>query len=84
MTGSADTETVRAMLGELCTFPALTKQDKLNLVNLPEITLSVSTSTPESATLCDICLVAPSIREWNSQDEVSRLCKVVYQYKRVV
>ena len=72
------------MLSELTNFATLTKQEKFNLVNLPEVILaSDAASTPESSTLCDICLVVPGIREWTNQGEVTRLCSVIYRFKRV-
>ena len=84
LAGTENTETIRAMLVELQSFPDLTKQEKFNLVNLPEVQINDETrSTPQSATLCDICLAVPGVRDWTDQAEVSRLCEVVYQFKRV-
>ena len=60
------------MLMELASFP-LTKQEKLNLVNLPEVSTPRGSSV-EGATLCDICLAVGSLREWTQQAEVTRLC----------
>lgn len=72
------------MLSELASFPQLTKLEKFNLVNLGEVTIVGARETAESTTLCDICLVVPSIRDWTIESEVSRLCQLVYRYKRVV
>ena len=84
ITGSIDTTVIAQMLGELASFPSLTKQEKFALVNLPEITVDPARSTPQSATLCDICLVVPTIREWAQSSEVTRLCETVYRFKRVL
>ena len=70
------------MLNELSTFALLTKQEKFNLVNLPEVAI-LSSSNAEAATLCDVCLTVPSIREWTDAGEVRRLCQLVFNYKRV-
>jgi len=72
------------MLSELASFPQLTKQDKFNLVNLGEVSIVGTRESAESTTLCDICLVVPSIRDWTIESEVTRLCQLVYRYKRVV
>ena len=50
-------------------------------MNLPEVRLEVADEgdvTAEGATLCDICLAVPAVREWEDRSEVSRLCKVVF------
>ena len=86
VTGTEGTESIRAMLGELASFPALTRQEKFNLVNLPEVTIDAakgSSASADTAALCDICLVVPAIRDWNESSEVTRLCQIVYRYKRV-
>mmetsp|Transcript_17938 Transcript_17938/g.24093 ORF Transcript_17938/g.24093 Transcript_17938/m.24093 type:complete len:131 (+) Transcript_17938:45-437(+) len=80
--GKVGTDKLRQMLAELESFSALTKQEKFNLVNLPEAETARGGSF-ERATLCDICLAVPSLREWTEQAEVGRLCQIVYKYKRV-
>ena len=60
--GTTGTEKLHAMLMELSSFPVLTKQEKFNLVNLAEV--KVTNSNVEGATLCDICLVVPTMSEW--------------------
>ena len=65
--GSEGIQAVREMLAELATFPQLTKIEKFNLVNLPEVEIDVSKqSSVEGATLCDICLAVPGVRSWES------------------
>ena len=61
------------MLEELGSFPVLTEQERFNLVNLPEVEVAAG-SNAEGATLCDICLVVPGLRDWIDQSEVQRLC----------
>ena len=85
LAGSHNTEHIRAMLTDLASFPALTKMEKLGLVNLAEVDLNADSNVSvEGATLCDICLVVPALRDWPSQAEISRLCQVIYDYKRNV
>lgn len=85
LAGSEDTQHIKAMLTDLASFPSLTKMEKLGLVNLAEVNLNADSNVSvEGATLCDICLVVPGLRDWPSQAEISRLCQVIYDYKRNV
>ena len=81
--GQTNTDVIAQMLEELNEgFPQLTKMDKFNLVNLPEAEAIIGQSA-ESATLCDICLAVPSVKETLTWDDVVNLCEVVAKYKRV-
>ena len=61
----------------------LTKHEKFNLVNLPEELVHANQKV-EQATLHDICLAVPSVKETLTWQEVVKLCGIVYRYKRVV
>jgi hypothetical protein len=59
----------------------LTKAEKINLINLPIIT--ASSSVPLEATLCDICLAVPRIKEGFQKEKVQLLATIVFQFKRI-
>ena len=82
--GNADTDSTADMIKDLNdNFPKLTKHEKFNLVNLPEEEAHAGQSK-QSATLCDICLAVPSVKETLPWEEVVELCDLVFQYKRVI
>lgn len=59
----------------------LSQPEKMSLLNLP--LLVTSETDPIKATLCDICLAVPRIKEGFTKDQVMLLAHIVSKFKRV-
>lgn len=71
---------VAAMLHALAGVGDLSQPEKMNLLNLPVVT--TSEKDPVKATLCDVCLAVPRIREGFTKEQVGLIAQIVFKHKR--
>jgi hypothetical protein len=58
----------------------LSRPEMMSLINLPVVT--TPERDPIKATLCDICLAVPRIREGFKKDQITLLAQIIFKFKR--